>query len=95
MNKQCRGRFSEEITVPTLLDQAIIELKALPDDAQAEITHDLIEMIRSERKWDDLFADPRSASLLKELAAEADGDSAAGRDFDFEPATQVGSEAPK
>jgi hypothetical protein len=74
--------------MPTLLDQALNELKALPDDAQAAITHDLLEMIRSERKWDQLFADPRSAVALKKLADEADEDGKQGRDFSFDPANR-------
>lgn len=62
-----------------VLDQALEELKALPEDAQDAIAHDLLALIRSERKWDELFADPRSTGVLERLAAEADADIAAGR----------------
>jgi hypothetical protein len=79
--------------MPTLLDQALDELKALPDDAQAAITHDLLAMIRSERKWDQLFADPRSAAALKLLADEADNEATLGQDFGFDPATRPGEKA--
>jgi hypothetical protein len=71
-----------------VLNQALKELKALPEDAQVAIAHDLLEMIRSERNWDALFADPRSDGILKRLAAEADADVARGAVFDFDPATR-------
>ena len=76
-----------------VLDQALEELKALPEDAQDAIAHDLLEMIRSERKWDELFADPRSDALLKRLAAEADDEIARGEVFDFDPATRTAKAA--
>jgi hypothetical protein len=71
-----------------VLDQALEELKALPEDAQDAIAHDLLELIRSERKWDALFADPRSEGGLQKLAAEAEADIARGDVFDFDPATR-------
>lgn len=73
------------------LEIAIEQLKALPHDAQEAIAHDLLEMIRSERKWDQLFADPRSAALLKRLAAEAEVDET----FDHDPATMPAAKAPQ
>jgi hypothetical protein len=48
----------------------------------------LLEMIRSEQKWDELFADPRSKAVLQKLAAEADDEIARGDVFDFDPATR-------
>ena len=71
------------------LDKALEELKLLPKDAQDAIAHDLLDMVRSEGKWDELFADPRSEALLKRLPSEADADEA----FDFDPATRPGSKA--
>jgi hypothetical protein len=70
-----------------ILDKALEELKLLPKDAQEAIAHDLLELIRSERKWDELFADPRNEHLLKRLAAEAN----AGAVYDFDPATRPGA----
>lgn len=72
-----------------VLDKALEELKALPLDAQEAIAHDLLQLIRSERKWDQLFADPRSDGVLKRLAAEADVDES----FDFDPATRPTAKA--
>ena len=68
----------------TVLDQALKELRDLPEDAQLSIARDLLEMIRSEAKWDQLFADPRSKKVMTALIAEADADG----DLDFDPATQ-------
>ena len=68
----------------TVLDQALKELRDLPEDAQLSIARDLLEMIRSEAKWDQLFADPRSKRAMAALIAESDADS----DLDFDPATQ-------
>lgn len=81
--------------MPTILEQALDELKAMPADAQDAIARDLLDLIRSERKWDQLFADPRSDAVLKRLAGEADDEAANGRDFDFDPATRPGVKAAK
>ena len=79
--------------MPTILEQALDELKAMPADAQDAIARDLLDLIRSERKWDQLFADPRSEAVLKRLSSEADDEAANGRDFDFDPATRPGAKA--
>ena len=81
-----RGKRAE---MSAILDKALEELKLLPKDAQDAIAHDLLEMIRSEQKWDELFVDPRSEALLKRLASEADADGV----FDFDPATRPGTKA--
>lgn len=73
---------------PTL-EKVLEQLKALPSDAQEAIAHDLLELIRSERKWDQLFADPRSEEVLRRLADEADADEV----FDFDPATRPSAKA--
>ena len=74
--------------MPTILEQALDELKTMPADAQDAIARDLLDLIRSERKWDQLFADPRSEAVLKRLSVESDDEAANGRDFDFDPATR-------
>ena len=79
--------------MPTILEQALDELKAMPADAQDAIAQDLLDIIRSERKWDKLFADPRSDALLKRLVGEADSEAANGLDFDFDPATRPRAKA--
>ena len=72
----------------TLLDKALAELKQLPEDIQDAIASDILDMIRSEQRWDKLFADPRSESALGRLAAEAEAEIARGDVFDCDPATR-------
>ncbi len=72
-----------------LLEKALEQLKALPTDAQEEIAYDLLEMIRSEAKWDQLFADARSEAVLKRLADEANADET----FDCDPVTRTSKSA--
>ena len=79
--------------MPTILEQALDELKAMPADAQDAIARDLLNLIRSERKWDQLFADPRSEAVLKRLASEADDEAANGLDFDFDPSSRPSAKA--
>jgi hypothetical protein len=67
-----------------VLDQALEELQALPEDAQDAIAHDLLQLIRSERKWDELFADPRSEAAMDKMVAKVRKDIAAGRVRDCE-----------
>ncbi len=69
----------------TVLEQALEELKAMPADAQEAIAHDLLELIRSERKWDELFADPRSEALFERMAKEVRADIAAGNVIEGDP----------
>ena len=58
--------------MPTVLEQALEELKAMPAEAQDAITRDLLDIVRSERKWDQLFADPRSDALFDRIAKKSD-----------------------
>jgi hypothetical protein len=74
----------------TTLDNALAELKLLPDDVQEAIAHDLLDMIRSERKWDQLFANPRSDALFERMAAEVRADIAAGRVIHADPSNSDG-----
>ena len=62
-----------------LIDQALDELRQLPPESQEAIAHDLLEMIRSEHKWDRLFDDPRSDALFDRMAAKVRSDVVAGR----------------
>jgi hypothetical protein len=58
----------------TVLEQALEELKTMAPDAQEAIAHDLLELIRSERKWDQLFEDPRSDALFERMANKVRAD---------------------
>ena len=69
----------------TVLEQALEELKAMPADAQEAIVHDLLDLIRSERKWDELFADPRSEALMERMAKKVRAEIVAGRVIEGDP----------
>ena len=69
----------------TVLEQALAELKTMPADAQEAIAHELLDMIRSERKWDELFADPRSDALFEQMAKDVRAEIAAGNVVDGDP----------
>ena len=43
--------------MPTLVDQAWDELQRLPAAEQEAIAHELLQVTRAERRWDQLFAD--------------------------------------
>ncbi len=74
--------------MPKTLDQALEELKQLPEDAQEAIAHDLLELIRSEVKWDQLFDDPRSDALMDQMAAKVRAEIVAGAAIDGDPSDQ-------
>ena len=76
--------------MPTVLEQALEELKTMPSDAQDAIAQDLLDLIRSERKWDDLFADPRSEKLFDQMAKNVRADIAAGRVTPGDPSDRQG-----
>ena len=69
----------------TVLEQALEELEAMPADAQEAIVHDLLDLIRSERKWDELFADPRSEALMERMAKKVRAEIVAGRVIEGDP----------
>jgi hypothetical protein len=72
----------------TLLDEAIAEIKRLPGPRQDAIVRDLLEMLASDKRWDNLLLDTRSKPALRKLAAEARDDASHGDICDFDPATR-------
>jgi len=50
-----------------LLKKAIKEVESLPEDEQDAIAASILEDVVSERKWDDILADPRSDAFLKQM----------------------------
>jgi hypothetical protein len=76
--------------MPTVLEQALDELKTMPADAQDAIARDLLDLIRAERKWDASFADPRSDALFDKMAQKVRADIAAGRVTAGDPSDSKG-----
>jgi hypothetical protein len=73
--------------MPTLIEQALEELKAMPTEAQDAIARDLLDLIRTEREWDKSFADPRSDALFDRMAQKVRADIAIGRVITSDPSS--------
>jgi len=67
-----------------LLDRAIAEVQAPPEDEQEAIGAWLLAEIESERRWDELFSRPPSAALER-MAAQALEEHRAGRTQPLDP----------
>jgi hypothetical protein len=76
--------------MPKTLDTALKELKRLPEETQEAIANELLEIVRSERQWDKLFASPSSESALRRLARKARKDIASGDVVESDPADSDG-----
>ena len=55
----------------TLLKKAIEELSSLPEEKQDFYAQEILDSLEGDEKWDALFADPRSETLLSQMAANA------------------------
>lgn len=55
----------------TLLKKAIEELSNLPEEKQDFYAQEILDSLEGDEKWDALFADPRSETLLSQMAAKA------------------------
>ncbi len=55
----------------TLMKKAIEELSNLPEEKQNFYTQEILDSLEGDEKWDALFADPRSETLLSQLGAKA------------------------
>jgi len=67
-----------------LLEQAIEEVKKLPEDEQDALAERLLVAL-DEQRWDELFAQPESEKFLEELANEIREDIKAGRAEPLDP----------
>ncbi|HEY7349701.1 MAG TPA: hypothetical protein VH599_15400 [Ktedonobacterales bacterium] len=56
----------------------------MTEDEQKVIAQLILELLQAERRWNELFNDPRSEKALDEMVAEALAEDAAGltRDLD-------------
>jgi len=66
-----------------LLEDAVEQVKRLPDGEQDAIAALILEELEDEAKWDAAFA--RSPSLLERLGAEAEAADKAGLTEDLDP----------
>jgi hypothetical protein len=71
-----------------LLDKAISAIRKLPEAEQEAIARDVLALIEADARWHDLFADPRSASLLERLADEARDEISQGKTADRDPGSR-------
>jgi hypothetical protein len=55
----------------SLMEQAIAVASRLTEDEHDAIASIILREIESEARWDQLFADPKSADLLSRLADKA------------------------
>jgi hypothetical protein len=62
-----------------LMEQAFLKAKQLSESDQDAIAAIILQEIESERRWEELFARPRSADLLSRMADEALAGIQAGR----------------
>ena len=62
-----------------LLEDVIVKARQLPEPEQEALAAIILEVIESERRWDELFARPESADLLGRMADEAMAQIKAGR----------------
>ena len=55
----------------TLMKKAIEALSKLPEEKQDFYAREILDTIDGDKKWDQLFDDPRSEILLSQMAAKA------------------------
>ena len=65
-------------TLTRSLEEAVARAAALPPREQDALAAVILAEIQDEQRWDELFADSRSPSLLERLAAEAVAEDEAG-----------------
>jgi hypothetical protein len=65
--------------VTRLMEQAIARASQLPQEGQDAIASIILREIEAEARWDELFADPKSADLLSRMADEAMAEVQSGR----------------
>jgi gamma-glutamyltranspeptidase len=54
-----------------LMEQAFQQASQLPEEDQEAIAAIILQEIESERRWGELFANPRLADLLSRMADQA------------------------
>ena len=54
-----------------MIDKAIRAIRKLPPSEQEAIARELLDRIEADTRWEQLFDDPRSQSLLDAMAQDA------------------------
>ena len=67
------------MTMTPLMKKAIEALSTLPKEKQDFYAREILDTIDGDKKWDQLFADPRSEILLSQMAAKAREEYEAGK----------------
>jgi hypothetical protein len=65
------------------LKKAFALAEQRPEEEQRMLADLLLEEMRVEERWQDLFADPRSSALLERMVAEAIAQDNAGQSEDI------------
>jgi len=73
-----------------LLDKAISAIQKLPEAEQEAIAREVLDRIEADARWDALFADPRSETLLEKLADKALEDISRGDVVEGDPGGRRG-----
>jgi len=68
-----------------LMEQAFQKARQLPKPDQEAIASIILQEIESEKRWEELFAQPKSAVLLSRMADEAQAEARAGRARKLDP----------
>lgn len=68
-----------------LLDKAISAIQKLPEAEQEAIAREVLERIEADERWEKLFSDPRSETLLERLADDALDEVRQGKVIDGDP----------
>ncbi len=63
----------------TLMKKAIEALSNLPEEKQDLYAQEILDSLEGDEKWDVLFADPRSETLLSQMATKAHKEHKAGQ----------------
>lgn len=66
------------------LQRAIEAARQQPDDVQDTIAQLILEELYAEDRWDELFANPKSATLLEQMAEQARKELKAGLTHDLD-----------
>ena len=71
-----------------LLEQAISKARKASAEQQNLVGQVVLDILEADEKWEALLADPRSETLLSQLADEARREIAQGKSLDTDPSCE-------